>query len=247
VSVFLTGLIDQLKQFNWEYVIEFWSTPMVHEGFFYSMKLLIASMLVVSVLGVILATIVHSMPVWMSKLMRKFLNLFEAFPDLLIIILLQMIVIYLYKETGIKFLKLFGIAQTPYLVPIFVLSIIPCIFMTQFFLKVIDTEANKDYVIMARSIGAGKARIMLTRILPNIFPFYLMQLKVLLWMLLSQIILVERIFALHGFSDVIRFAFFESGSYQYIFLSISAIILPLLVLDLVIKIMQRRNRGLSGL
>ncbi|WP_108670724.1 ABC transporter permease subunit [Peribacillus acanthi] len=247
VEPILKDLFDGLKHLDLQMMIDYWKVPMVYEGLSYTMTLLVISLFVTSVVGVILAIVIHSLPAKWSTYINRVLNLFEGVPDLLIIFVLQVLVIALYKSTGIKFLKLYGIGQTPYFVPIFIISVLPGIFMTKFFVKVIGEELKKDYILVAKAKGLGMGRLLFTHVIRNTVPFYLLQVRFIIWMMLSQIVLVESLFSLHGFSDMVFYSLFKSEYSPLIFISILTYIGPLLVIEIIIRFAKGRNREVNSL
>ncbi|MGG1679580.1 ABC transporter permease subunit [Neobacillus sp. NRS-1170] len=171
------------------------------ESYLYSMTIVFSSLLVVVFVGMAVAILVQMAPKKLGNLFKKVINFFEAVPDLLILFLFQFFVITLYKTTGLKFLQLYGnFGHKPYVIPIITVSFLPTLFLIQFFIKVLEEEELRDYVLYGKAKGLSQFRVLMVHMLRNIFPLYIIQLRTSIWIILSTIYLLEFMLNIPGFT-----------------------------------------------
>lgn len=125
--------------------------------------------------------------------------LFESLPDLFIIMTVQVAIIYFYKKSGIL---LFNTASTyddkAYMLPIFLLAILPAIQLFRVTLISFEEEIQKDYVLLAKSIGGGKIIILVSHVLRNSIITVFFQSKKTVWFMLSNLFVIELLFNIPG-------------------------------------------------
>ncbi|MFE8699519.1 ABC transporter permease subunit [Cytobacillus sp. FJAT-54145] len=218
----------------------------VKERYSYTLTILGVSVIVVSLVGLIITFMIVSLPLKIREMVKPIINMTEAIPDLLIIFLFQIGVITLYKSTGIKFLKLYGIGENPYFIPIVTISFLPIFFLIQFMMKVYEDEENQHYVLLAKAKGLNRVAINLKYIFANTISFFVLNLRTIVWIILSNIILVEFIFNIKGFSEdlfrMIFFGFDPITTILYLFLFTA----PILLIDFLAMIITRKQRIRKG-
>ncbi len=204
----------------------------IGESYQYTMTILLGSLLVIIIVALVIAVLITIAPENVKNKLKGGINLFEAVPDLLVIFLFQFFVITLYKTTGLKFLQLYGLfGHKPYFVPIMTVSFLPLFLFLQFLLNVIGEEQNQPYVLYLKAKGIGRIRILLVHILRNIFPLLLLQLRLIVWVLLSNIYLVEVVFNLNGFNQQIFKIIFMEGDFATLVVCLLMLALPLLMIE----------------
>jgi peptide/nickel transport system permease protein len=231
----------QIFSFDVQPILHQWLTTSIAERYFYTLQILGLSLLAMILGGVLLTAIFIIAPKKIQSKVKDFINFSEAVPDLLIIFILQFVVIYLYKETGIKLFRLYGLSEKTYLMPVVAVSLLPAFLMAQFLIKQIEEEWEKDYVIFAKSKGLHNLPIYFRHILRNIFPLAVIQLKTLIWVLLSNLVLIEYIFAIQGFTKDLDNIFTKEAPAVIIFCLLVAV--PILLIDLLARITMRIYRG----
>lgn len=237
----LQEVTAQILLFNPSSLIHQWMTTSIGERYFYTLQLLGVSLLAMVVGGIILTGAFIIIPRKFQSKMKDMINFSEAVPDLLIIFILQFVVIYMYKETGIKLFRLYGLSEKSYLMPVLAVSLLPSFFMAQFLIKEIELEWEKDYVIFAKSKGLHNLTIYFKHILRNILPMAIIQLRTLIWILLSQLVLVEYLFALQGFTKDMDNIFTKDAPSVIAFCLLLAV--PILFVDLLARITDHVYRG----
>jgi peptide/nickel transport system permease protein len=202
------------------------------ETYSYTMSLFLACLSVVISLALFIAILVLLAPYTISKGLRKSIDFFEAVPDLMIIFFIQFFVITLYKTTGLKFLQLYGVfGEKPYFVPIVTISFLPLFLLTQFLIKIITEEKTKLYTLYGMAKGMSGIRILLVHILRNVYPLMILQLRTIIWVILSNIYLVEYLFNLPGFTRIFEKIIFLGGNIVSLVICLLFFTFPLMVIE----------------
>jgi peptide/nickel transport system permease protein len=208
---YLYQLFNFIQEFmdpsSWNYVLQSVTgltteTPILHvlwDPFVYSMQILLGAIF----LGTLIAFILAAISIFMAKkhlpLIKSFLNILESIPDLVIATLLQMLVIYVYKSTGIT---IFNVAtymdNRAYFGPILTLSILPMISIYKILLISFEEELSKNYVLFLKNKGLSNRRILVRHVFKNIMPALFHHMKIVIWIVLSSQFIIERIFNVHG-------------------------------------------------
>ncbi|WML56601.1 ABC transporter permease subunit [Neobacillus sp. PS2-9] len=201
------------------------------ESYRYSMTIVFASILVVIIVGMLGAIMVQLAPKKIGNMFKKVINFFESVPDLLIIFLFMFFVITLYKTTGLKFLQLYGIfGHKPYFVPIVTIGFLPTLFFMQFLIKALEGEESRDYVLYLKAKGIRKSRILIVHMIRNIFPLFIIQLRTSIWIILSNLYLLEFMFNINGFTKTFPIAM-GMGEFLLLVICLLLFTLPLLIIE----------------
>ena len=173
--------------------------PYLWEPITYSLLVLFSAFLLASFLSILL-TILTMMFSQRNRNRIKFMfYLFEAMPDVLVILLSQLLVLFLYKQTGILFFEIASIeTERTYLLPILVLAILPTVQLFRISILSFESEEGKDYVTLAQSIGLGKLVILTFHILRNAIISVFFQSKKTVWFMLSNLFVLELLFNIAG-------------------------------------------------
>jgi len=223
---------------------DFLQTVDLAESYQYTMTILLLSLLLVTILSVGITFVVILSPPKLRNLLKTIINFFEGVPDLLIIFLFMFFVVTLYKTTGLKFLQLYGVfGKKPYFVPIITVSFLPLFLMLQFLLKVITYEQLQPYVEYAKAKGIGQARVLLVHIFRNIFPLVIFQLRTIVWVLLSNIYLVEFIFNINGFNEQLLKVVSFGGNITTLVIFLFMLTIPLLMIESIVWFFSKKIKG----
>ncbi|WP_312470157.1 ABC transporter permease subunit [Neobacillus sp.] len=210
----------------------------------YTMTILLGSLAVIILVAMVMAILILIAPKKVSNRLKSGVNLFEAVPDLLIIFLFQFFVITLYKTTGLKFLRLYGLfGVKPYFVPIVTVSFLPLFLLLQFLIRVIIEEQNQPYVLYVKAKGMGRLRTLLVHIIRNIFPLLVLQLRTIIWVLLSNIYLVEFMFNINGFTQQFEKVIFHGGDFASLIACLLMLSIPLLMIEAVGWLISKQIKG----
>ncbi|WP_026566894.1 ABC transporter permease subunit [Bacillus sp. UNC41MFS5] len=221
-----------LLQSNQDKYLEIFEKLHIAESYQYTMTILLSSLLFIIFLAMITALLIFLSSVNVKNKLKSGLNFFEGIPDLLIIFLFQFFVITLYKSTGLKFLQLYGLfGHKPYFVPIMTVSFLPFFLLLQFLIKIIDEEQYQQYVLYAKAKGMGSLRTLLVHIMRNILPLLILQLRTIVWVLLSNIYLVEILFNISGFNQQLFKIIFMNGEFSILVMCLLMLSIPLVLIE----------------
>lgn len=214
------------------------------DGYRYSMSILILCLLVVIIAGLLLAFCVMMAPRKIRNSIKKLINIFEGIPDLLVIFLFMFFVITLYQKTGLKFLQLYGVfGNRPYFVPTVTISFLPTLLFVQFLIKILEEEENKIYVLFGKAKGVGRIKLLFGYLVPNTLPLVILQLRTSIWIILSNIYLIEFMFNIPGFTKVFEFLLFRGGNIAALALCLLLFTLPLLLFEALGYFVSKRIAG----
>ncbi|MFC6400431.1 hypothetical protein ACFP67_00960 [Mammaliicoccus sciuri] len=159
-----------------------------------------------------------------KKWYLKVNTVLSIIPDIFYIPFSISMVILFYKYTDIL---LFNVADSygdkAWVFPILVLSIIPLVSSITFLSSVLDEVSSTDYIEFSRAKGLSNVELYFKHILRNLFASYLINFKHIIWITLSSLLLLERIFNTHGLSSFI----FDYGSPEVLFVTFILIYIPI--------------------
>ncbi|MFC0272392.1 ABC transporter permease subunit [Metabacillus herbersteinensis] len=117
--------------------------------------------------------------------------LLESLPDILVIILLQLLIIMIYKKTDILLMKVVAVGdERAYLLPIICLALLPTIQLYRLCLHLFEEEFTKDYVLLTRAKGLKHSFILVVHILRNTVISMFLDSKKTIWYMLSALVVV---------------------------------------------------------
>ncbi|WP_163102315.1 ABC transporter permease subunit [Peribacillus alkalitolerans] len=133
-----------------------------------------------------------------DSFLRK-LVIFESIPDILIISGLQLGVILIYKNYGVKLTQVISMgSERSIVLPLISLSIPASFYFIKIILLSIKNEFEKNYVLLAQSTGTTHLSILVKHITRNIIDEIWINSKTLIWILLSSMVVVEYLFNIQG-------------------------------------------------
>ncbi|MBT2655901.1 hypothetical protein J7E81_11765 [Bacillus sp. ISL-18] len=214
------------------------------ESYSYTMKILLGCLLVVMILSIVLSILVMIAPSRIRNGLKRMIDFFEAVPDLLIIFFIQFFVIMLYKTTGVKLIQLYGVfGARPYFVPIVTISFLPLFLLTQFLVKILAEEQTQLYALFGTAKGLSRMRILLVHIFWNVLPLFVLQLRTIVWVILSTIYLVEYMFNLPGFTRFFELILFRGGDIVSLIICLLMFMFPLLMIEVAGWFVTKLIRG----
>ncbi len=220
-----------LQQLNWM------------DSYRYTMFILFISLLLVICISLAGVILVQTVPKKIAKSLKRIIDFFEGVPDLLVIFSFHFFVITLYQSTGLKFLQLYGnFGHKPYVIPIVTISFLPAFFLLQFFMKVLEEEEAKDYVQYSLAKGLSRFRILMVHKIRNLVPLLIIQLRTSLWIILSNIFLLEYMFNIPGFTKTFQTAM-GNGEFLALLICLFLFTLPLLIMEAVSHLVIKFYKG----
>lgn len=214
--------------------------PFIIYRYFDSMRLVVLGFITASLFSFLLSYLAIIFFKRKIRILKRILEIAEAIPDLMIILLLQMVVISIYKTTGIKLARLTSIQEDAILLPLLSISIPISFYITKILIHHIEEELEKDYIILAKSKGFSLPYILNVHILRNIADGMFINSKTILWSMLSSLLVIDYLFNLNGLLTMML-----TGTDPFIIGSI-LLFLPVLILYRIYEWMsfeQRRDRS----
>lgn len=195
-------LPDIVRPWEWTYTIEGVARslfPKILDPWAYTMTLLFGAFFIAFLAAIIFAYVTLLLPRKLIDGIKFILFSLESLPDVLVIAIFQIAVIWMYEKTGYL---LFYIAEygdhQPFILPIIALSILPMIFMYRIFILDLEDESEQPYVELAKAKGLKQYAVLLRHILRNAVMGIFLHSKFILWIMLSNLLVVEYIFAISG-------------------------------------------------
>ncbi|MFD1359937.1 ABC transporter permease subunit [Fictibacillus halophilus] len=172
--------------------------PEIFDKFFYSMTVFFLALIVGLLIALILTFITTMLPRFIQRMIYGFLTVLESFPDLFIVVVLQVCIVYIYKQTGVL-INFYNSFDDPiYLLPVLVLSIVPTIQLFKLTLLLMREEQHRIYVTVARSMGLSRLYIILKHVFRNILTSLIQYSKPIIVFMLSNLFIVEYVYNLNG-------------------------------------------------
>lgn len=165
----------------------------------YSITIFLSALVVAILIGIFLTYIALMLPEWGRKVITKLASLLESLPDLFIIMIIQLSVIYYYKQTNVLLFPVAGTGNNrSYFLPTIALALIPTFMIFKVILFLATEEMEKQYVVLAKSKGINKTSIYFRHVIRNILPSIFTHSKSIILLLLSSLVIFELIFNIHG-------------------------------------------------
>lgn len=223
-----TLFIHYMFEFNWERywnaVIDTWDQvhhfstlqyysmghywpvfPEMWENYVYSMKVFTSAFL----FGVLISVLVTYLIMLSSnrnirKVSQAIVSVFQIIPDVFLILLFQFIIIYIYKKTDVLLVNILSSYGDPaYLLPIICLMILPTVFLIKTLTYIYEEELEERYVETAEAKGLSRSRILIVHIFRNAMVSLFNHSKLLFWFALSNLLMLEVLFNIDGFTSFI--------------------------------------------
>lgn len=186
---------DQLGQFTRE--IDFY--PYVFSSIVYSFELLFLALVAAIICAIVGTFLTMLLPERVRQKVKLVFYFLESIPDILIIMFAQLIVIYIYKQTGTLISKVAVVGDDRiYWLPVVCLMILPMIQLYRLSMLTFETEEKVMYVEFARSLGFSKLFILFIHMFRNSIISVFFQSKKTMWFMLSNLFILERMFNIPG-------------------------------------------------
>ncbi|MCA1055352.1 ABC transporter permease subunit [Rossellomorea aquimaris] len=174
--------------------------PMLLQLFGYSLVLLLTAFLISIVSSAFISYMSMLLPRRARRTFLKVLDLLDSLPDVLVVVLLQLLIIWLFKKTNILFLDIYKIGEEKiYVLPIVCLAIMPIAFLVKNFLFQLREEGDKPYVEFSFSKGFSKAYTVWVHLFRNVWISFYYHIKPIFLMMLSNLLIIEILFNINGF------------------------------------------------
>ncbi len=245
----LKTISAQLMEFTPKSFLDYSGNPKVIDATINSYKVLGISIATIIILGSIIAFLVILSPPRLRRMLHRFLDYFEGLPDLMFIFIINMLNIYLLKEFHYKIFPMYGFGSAqPVAFPVIVISFLPAVLFGLFLIKSLEDEEEKHYVQFGMAKGLSKVYLYSIYMTRNILPVFTIKFRMILYMLLSNLILVEHMYHYNTtLTNLIVYEMFRGEHVLTLIYSIVIFISPAIILEHLIKLSVKmlviRKRG----
>ncbi|MFK3960034.1 ABC transporter permease subunit [Guptibacillus hwajinpoensis] len=173
-----------------------------------SMFYLIISIVLALILGIFLTLLTMLLPVHKRTLPKAFLFIIESLPDIFVILIAQLVIIWVYKKTNFLLFNISsGFDENAIVLPVLVLSLLPGIYIYKYLLLSFEEEEKLLYVELARGKGLKRSRILVLHVFRNSILTLFNHFKGVFLFAIANLLMLEIIFNIKGFMTFI----FENG------------------------------------
>ncbi|MFD4707995.1 ABC transporter permease subunit [Gottfriedia sp. NPDC058432] len=211
------------------------------EPYVYSFTILFSAFLLSIFVALFIAYIVNLGPKSFRKIMNSILFFLQSIPDVVMICAFQIFFFWIFNKTGVKIVDpISGFESKAYALPIILVSIIPTIQLFQMLFLAIQEEKIRDYVEYAKAKGLSNSWIIIRHIFRNVTITLLSNSKLIFWMMISNLLIVEKFFNMKGYFS---FLFNNSRSPEIFFMALVLLFIPFFLLEIIFKQIVIRMKG----
>jgi peptide/nickel transport system permease protein len=249
---FLKVIGDTAMQFSkpssWQF-FQSWNTETVIDRYTYSLELIFFSLLFTIFIGSVIAYLFMNLSFKQRFRVKNVLNFFEGIPDLLVIFMMQMFLFMLYREFNVRLVTMYGLAgKEPIIFPMIINSLLPSLFFAQYLIKVMEEEYEKHYILLGQAKGLSKLHLLFSHLTRNIVPVVSIHFKTIIFMVLTNLVLVEHMFVLDGYiQELNKLLQMQSTSPVSIFFYVGVFMLPVIFVERFVSLIGKRFGSVRGL
>jgi len=160
---------------------------------------------------------------------KSFLIFLESIPDILLILVSQILVVWFFKQTGFLPFQIASIGgESIRGLPIFCLSIPTTILFVKMLVLRFENELEKDYVLFAKAKGLDRFHILNRHVLRNVLLSTLFFAKTNIFFMLSNLYIIEWIFNTGGIFMFLKS--YEGIRIEVFIVSVLLIYIPIFIL-----------------
>lgn len=216
--------------------------PHIGEYITYSLEILFLALVVAIFLALLFTILTMLFKERTRQRIKTIFFFLESFPDILVILLVQLTVIIIHKNTGIFLSKIAATGgEKIYMLPVFCLMILPMVQLYRLSMLTFEAEERKMYVELSKSLGFSKLIILILHIFRNAIVSIFFQSKKTMWFMLSNLFILERMFNMPG----IMFHLSQNMSGELFLITVCSFFLPVFILYSFGEwyFLRRLNRG----
>lgn len=176
--------------------------PILFLSYWSSARIFFLSLILALFFSVILLTFYFSMNRLFKKGVKAFSFLIGSLPDIFIIILTQLSIIWFFKKTGLLLIDTAAVGENQViLLPAVTLSVLPSFFFFSNMVGFLREEEGKPYVELAKSKGLTQFRILFIHMMRNVLVSLTYHGKQIAWMMISNLLILEYLFNVFGITS----------------------------------------------
>ncbi|XXM71060.1 ABC transporter permease subunit [Lysinibacillus sphaericus] len=176
--------------------------PILLLAFWSSARIFFLSLILALFFSVILLIFYFSMNRLFKKGVKAFSFLIGSLPDIFIIILTQLSIIWFFKKTGLLLIDTAAVGENQVIVlPAITLSVLPSFFFFSNMVGFLQEEEGRPYVELAKSKGLSQFRILFLHMMRNVLVSLTYHGKQIAWMMISNLLILEYLFNVFGITS----------------------------------------------
>jgi peptide/nickel transport system permease protein len=214
--------------------------PIILLALWSSARIFFLSLALALIVSIILLILYFTFNSFLKKALKALSFLFGSLPDIFIIIVTQLTIVWFFKNTGILIIDLASVGQNQViLLPAITLSVLPAFFFFSNMVQFLREEEGKPYVDLARSKGLTQFGILFIHMMRNVLISLTHHGKQIAWMMISNLLILEYLFNVFG---VTSFLFTYNSPSIFAIASI-LLFLPLYLLIKLLQFVISRKTG----
>ncbi|MEN1938630.1 ABC transporter permease subunit [Paenibacillus sp. 102] len=183
---------------------EFPLFPLIFKPYAYSLVLIFGALIVSICSSFLCSMIAAILPRHIQRVIEEVVFFLKTIPDIFLIFSLQLVMVSIYRYTGVLPLHPFSTMQNSSIVlPILILAIIPTISLFQFQMLLIKEEQKKDYVMFVKAKGFSSLYILCKHIVSNIVISVVNHMESILFALITSLFVFEYMFHIRGLFSIL--------------------------------------------
>jgi peptide/nickel transport system permease protein len=176
--------------------------PIIFLAFFSSARIVFFAIVFAIVNAILLLIIYFSVGKKIKRTINSSSVFLSSLPDIFVIAALQLFVIWFLKETGILLIDVASVGKNQVILfPAITLSILPTFFFLELMVSFINEEEKLPYVELARGKGLNKFDLLFVHMIRNILISVTYHGKQIVWMMLSNLLILEYLFNVFGITS----------------------------------------------
>lgn len=174
--------------------------PYIIDKYIYTMSILFSAMVLTILVSFLFSFVFLFLSSHFKRMFKNLLLIMDSIPDIILILVSQLVVIKLYQATGFKILKLYGIGDNVYLLPIICLSFVPIVMVIKIMIKIFEEEIEEQYVEFAMAKGLSRSTVIIKHVVRNVMKSLYSHIGLIYWYMLSSLLVIEYLFQMQGFT-----------------------------------------------
>ncbi|WP_113927170.1 ABC transporter permease subunit [Bacillus sp. P14.5] len=177
------------------------------DSYFYSFFILLLAFILSITVSIVLTYMIMVLPKKINRFVTRILDLLDALPDVFIVVLLQLLIIWLYKKTGYLLFDIYTLGEDRiYFLPVVCLAILPITYLMKNFIFQLKEEEVKPYIEFSYSKGFSKFYTLWVHLFRNVWIHFFYHSKPVFLLMLSNLLIIELLFNINGFMKALLLA-----------------------------------------
>ncbi|SME00345.1 Binding-protein-dependent transport system inner membrane component [Bacillus mobilis] len=221
--------VNLMDIFNFQYVRGKFLFPQLFVHYKETIVIFLAAFFISLFVAFCIVYVIMSSSPRIQHRIKSFLIFLESIPDILLILVSQILVVWFFKQTGFLPFQIASIGgESIRGLPIFCLSIPTTILFVKMLVLRFENELEKDYVLFAKAKGLNRFHILNRHVLRNVLLSTLFFAKTNIFFMLSNLYIIEWIFNTGGIFMFLKS--YEGIRVEVFIVSVLLIYIPIFIL-----------------